>query len=115
MPPSIVRLEAAHLHFVIRWCAFGEPFEFVACAVSGDEIADRAGRTTGRSRIPAPLDFGEKPCRVLDRIGQFDPLALAVGVSSGITIIVGMGISRFFGGPSRPRQRQQPQRSNHVS
>ena len=94
--PSIVRLEAAHVHFVIRLCAFGEPFEFVACAVSGDEIADRAGRITSRSRIPAPLDFGEKPCRVLDRVGQFDPLALAVGVSSGIPIIVGVGLSAFF-------------------
>jgi hypothetical protein len=96
MPPSIVRLEAAHVHFVIGLCAFGESFEFVACAVSGDEIADRAGRITSRSRIPAPLDFGEKPCRVLDRIGQFDPLALAVGVSSGIPIIVGVGLSAFL-------------------
>ena len=34
--PSIVRLEAAHVHSVIRLCTFGEPFEFVACAVSGD-------------------------------------------------------------------------------
>jgi hypothetical protein len=57
---------------------------------------DRAGRITGRSRVPASLNFGEKPCRVLYHIGQFDSLALAVGVSSGIPIIVGVGLSAFF-------------------
>jgi hypothetical protein len=73
--------------------------EAVAVAVLGphpDEIADRADRIISRSRIPASLDFGEKPCRVLDLNGQFDPLALAVGVSSGIPIIVGVGLSAFL-------------------
>ena len=70
--PSIVRLEAAHVHFVVSLCAFGEPFEFVACAVSGDEIADRAGGICSRRRVWRRSTSAQKPCRLLVGIRQFD-------------------------------------------